>query len=127
MVTASEHPLPAVAAVVACAIVTTRYMPATGVATRLAEPSEAVCEVSATLPRMVGVKIQLPDPAMACRLSQVPTPEFAGSRHTVPSKYNVTERPATISPLVGSVNPSGCFMFLIPTLSTFNDAAPVLV
>src|ERR1022692_1063563 len=116
MVTASVQPLPAVAAVVVCAMVTTQYIPAAAVGTRLAEPSEAVWEVSATLPKMVGVEMQFPEPLTACRLSQVPTPAFAGSLHTVPSKYSVIGRPATIWPVVGSVIPSGCLMFLIPRL-----------
>src|SRR5580704_7687973 len=107
MVTASEHPLPAVAAVVVCAMVTNRYIPATGVETRLVAPSEAVWEVSATLPKMLGVGIQLPEPLMECRLSHVPTPALGGSLQTVPSKNSVKGRPATIWPVVGSVTPSG--------------------
>src|ERR1700689_4137546 len=105
MVTANVQPLPAVAAVVACATVTTRYMPATGVATRFVALRDAPCEASATLPKMLGVEMQLPEPLMGCRLSQVPTPELAGSLHTVPSKYSVIGRPATIWPVVGSVSP----------------------
>src|ERR1700693_38485 len=126
MVTASVQPAPAVAAVVACATVTTRYMPAAGVGIKFVEQTEPVWEPSDTLPKMLDVWMQLPEPLMACRVSQVPTPEFAGSLHTVPSKYSVIGRPARIWPLVGSVSPSDCLMFFTPRLSTFNVAAPGL-
>src|SRR5579864_8714522 len=108
-------------------MLTTRYMPATGAAIRLVEPMDAVWEASARLPWMVGVEMQLPAPLIACELSHVPTPEYGGSLHTVPSKYTTVGRPATIWPLVGSVTPSDCLIFLRPTLSTFNEAEPVLV
>src|ERR1700693_4970164 len=126
MVTASVQPVPAVAAVVAWATVTTRYMPAAGGGIKFVGPREAGWEASATPPKMLGVWIQLPEPLMTCRVSQVPTPEFAGSLHTVPSKYSVIGRPARIWPLVGSVSPSDCLMFFTPRLSTFNVAAPGL-
>src|SRR5262249_27623781 len=75
MLTASEQPLPEVAAVVACAILTTRYIPGSAFATRFVAPADVVCCATDTLPKIVELETQLPFPLIACRLSQAPTPE----------------------------------------------------